>query len=73
MAFTLNPCACGGTSFHYLPGVTVHHGDTAASSWRWSVNMVVCQKCGRTEMFTQNAEVIATHLKGAQVIPAGQY
>ena len=73
MAFTLKPCACGGTNFHYLPAVTVHHGENSQFSHRWTVNMVVCTSCGRTELFTQNSDQVATHIKGAQFLPAGQY
>ena len=73
MAFNLAPCPCGGTSFHYLPGVTVFHGETPHQARIWQVTMVACTACGRTEMFTQNAAQIAQHCKGATTITAGPH
>jgi hypothetical protein len=73
MAYTQRPCACGGTNFHYLPGVNVFYGASTNMAKGWTTNLVVCTSCGRTEAFTQNADQIARNVPGATTISAGQY
>jgi hypothetical protein len=72
MSYTMKPCICGATTFHFLPEVQFHFGNGVGYNL-WVANVVVCTSCGRTEMFTQNAVGIAERHPGARVIPAGQY
>jgi hypothetical protein len=72
MAYVQRPCVCGGTTFHVLPDVQVHHGASTHVTYSWMVTAVVCTECTRTEMFTSNAEQIAGHVTGARMIKAGQ-
>ena len=72
MSYVQRPCACGGTTFQVLPSVHLHHGTYANTVYTWMVTAVVCTQCTRTEMFTSNADQIATHVQGARVITAGQ-
>jgi hypothetical protein len=73
MSFALKPCVGGATNFHYLPNVNVFYGQTTYAAKTWHVALVGDTGCGRTEMFTQNAEQIAGQVVGAKVIPAGPY
>ena len=75
MSFVPRPCAhCRGTQFHVIPGVQFEMWQTssllgiAASSKigggrRWSVTLVVCAQCGRTETFTTNGAELASIAK----------
>ena len=72
MSYVQKPCGCGGTSFYVLPGVDLHYGGTTHAAFTWSVTAVVCTQCTRTEMFTANAEQVASHVAGARMIAAGQ-
>ena len=70
MSYTQRPCVCGGTSFQVLPNIQVHHGSSTYTQV-WSVTAVVCAQCTRTEMFTNNADQVASHLEGVRMIVAG--
>jgi hypothetical protein len=74
MSYPLKPCVCGGANFHFLPDVSVYYDqEKHLGGLCWTMNLVICTSCGRTEMFTQNAAQVASHVAGAKTIPAGQY
>lgn len=78
MSFSPRPCAhCGGTSFHVLPGVQLEPSQVSSvfglvssrklSGVWWTITLVVCTQCGRTETFTNNAAELASHITGSYV------
>jgi hypothetical protein len=71
MAYTQRPCVCGGTDFLVLPNMQLHHGASTHTTHIWLVTSVVCTTCTRTEMFTANADTVASHLTGVRTISAG--
>lgn len=80
MSFAPRPCAhCGSAQFHVIPGVQLEIwqsssvlGMSASSKItggrRWSMTLVVCAHCGRTETFTTNGPELATFYAGSQQI-----
>jgi hypothetical protein len=80
MSFMPRPCLhCSGAQFHVIPGVqleiwqaTTVLGLTASSKKgggrRWTMTLVVCAQCGRTETFTTNAAELASIYEGSQQI-----
>ncbi|MBX3271050.1 MAG: hypothetical protein KF729_12365 [Sandaracinaceae bacterium] len=76
MSFEPRPCAhCGSAHFHVVPGVQleVWQAMGAASAKitggrRWSMTLVVCAHCGRTETFTTNGPELASMFRGSQQV-----
>jgi hypothetical protein len=58
-------------NFLVLPDIRVHFGGSTNAAHQWSITGVVCQQCTRTEMFTNNADQVATHVQ-SRMIMAGQ-
>lgn len=76
MALPVRPCAhCGHTVFHVMPNMqidvafaTTVFGVTASQHVRgrhWTFNLVVCQACGCSQMFTGNANDLLGWVPGA--------
>lgn len=80
MSFTPRSCLhCGGTRLYVIPGVQLEIWQTTtvlgmqASSKkgggrRWTMTLVTCAQCGRTETFTTNAPELASIYAGSQEI-----
>lgn len=80
MSFAPRPCAhCGSARFHVVPDVQLEIWQTtsvlgmAASSKmglgrRWTMTLVICSQCGRTETFTANGGELASWYPGSQEI-----
>ncbi len=79
MSFAPRPCLhCGGTSFHVIPGVQLDIwraasvlGMTASQQLtgkRWTVTVVACTACGRSDTFTQDAAALAAAYPGSQIV-----
>ena len=80
MSFTPRPCLhCGGTRFHVIPGLQLEIWQTSVvlgiqasskkgSGRRWTMTLVACTQCGRTETFTSNAAELASIYEGSQEI-----
>lgn len=79
MSFTPRPCAhCAGTSFHVIPGVQLELwrvssvlGMAASAKLganRWTVTVVACTQCGRSETFTNDPASLAALYPGSQIV-----
>jgi len=79
-SFVPKPCThCNGVDFHVLPGLQLEvwratqvFGMAASQQLtggtRWTVTSVICARCGRTEVFTQNAAELAPLLPGSHTV-----
>ncbi|MBK7584679.1 MAG: hypothetical protein IPI67_31395 [Myxococcales bacterium] len=80
MTFTPKPCAhCGGQSFHLVPNLQlefwqptttfgVRASQKATGGARWTMTLLICTHCGKTETFTVNAAELCRHVQGSTSI-----
>jgi ribosomal protein L37E len=80
MSFTPKPCAhCGGRSFHLVPNLQLEYWQAmtafglqasrkATAGARWTLTLVICTQCGRTEAFTVNGPDVAQRVQGSSII-----
>ena len=79
MSFSPRPCLhCAGTSFHVIPGVQLEVWRTASvfgmtarqrvGGQHWTLTVVACTQCGRTETFTSDAAGLAAQFPGSEIV-----
>ena len=81
MSFNPRPCPhCAGTSFHVIPslqfdvfvsGAIFGRGEAVkikAQLPRWTVTLVACAQCGRTETFSNGIEQLAAMFPTSQTV-----
>ncbi len=80
MSFSPKPCAhCGGRSFQLVPNLQLEYwqastvfglmaSSKATGGARWTLTLVICAQCGRTETFTVNGSELSQMIRGSTVI-----